>query len=1174
MDAFRGIPIEFSLNGLQIVPLNKKEKFKSPQYLIYETNIPEFFIKIFRHKDPDINEFFKNSSLAFVKELDRPGLNPVRILSTLKNPEPLFWGLLVESYPLTFRDMVGLSTHSFDFDIFRFALQVAAYLREFEARDLLLLHLTSDNVVCDASGNFQLANLDQDVSLFRKAGSKGREFLEDYVAEAQVSRKDSPLAPEIVEQLDFGTEALVWDLGVLLCKVFLGVFPKVDYSRRRVLLNFPKLDPSNRARKTLVELIKACLEYDKKRRQSVSGVIEQCQLALGAVGSLIDAIHRKFVASESASLVETRGKIGNLVPSARLRNDKALESLEVKKPQKSFADLPVKSLIKLILRGSSGMLDEAIREVLRLSWKEPTSIVESYTYIKEKLGAVLNSEVRTMKLLLFLYAFISKGSRNILIVSDRGPEPEASGSDRSTNPRVGGTNAVIFFLERVFGAYGSQSQNLIFRFGYFVLVKFSLHLDVRELVGNNFGLNKADIILHYKRVLRPSLFFKLYQYLAFVFFFFLSVRKYTHNYFQKYSVITLYREVKSVLGLLCNLLSILQFGLAVFGPEDSGLGSEKKRALGETLLQVVGNLDVVVKGMNIFVTQCVKSGFSVMSPFKIRRKIVEEFRRNQDKMEKELRDPLNFSLRRFTKFYLNTLVRMEDPHNFEEVPRQTKSPAEESRELKRDFLAILNSFSDSSADLKSMNLDLGRHVPKAKFWYEHQFKTSQKSSGHQPGTNQVLTSVLLERGPRQKRGGSSGRNGSSRKSEKKRPPSRFDRKGSKRKIAVSTRNIAVQVNLIKKEGSRELRSDRQNRKVDSKLLVAQSLTQSIQQKIGEDQKGAPGRVSESNLLKSQVDDVYYKTFNINKFLVKEFKGSLKAWVIPPEKLAFGKVIASGSTCSVFEGTYMKIPVAIKKLKTDVKVDEEALRKSDAKKEKTPKFLKELKREIGLLISLPNHPNLLTILGFNIHEEHVNIVTEFCHGGTMFDILYKRAHRVNLSFQQQVKILMDICRGMMFLHSLEKKVIHRDLKSLNIFISNPIRKNSLNFQIKIADFGLARNFDNDSEFVTKRMGTFHWMAPEIFSDHPYTTKTDVYAFAIIMWEVFAGRTPYYDLGKPEKIIKHVYYDDKRPSLADCKIPKPHEDAVKDLIRDNWQRHSENRMEFEQIYEELEKIWQKL
>jgi serine/threonine protein kinase len=299
----------------------------------------------------------------------------------------------------------------------------------------------------------------------------------------------------------------------------------------------------------------------------------------------------------------------------------------------------------------------------------------------------------------------------------------------------------------------------------------------------------------------------------------------------------------------------------------------------------------------------------------------------------------------------------------------------------------------------------------------------------------------------------------------------------------------------------------------------------------------------------------------------EFKSSLRTWFIDIKNLKIKEMIASGSTCQVFKGLYMNIPVAIKRLMVNPR---KKLDISDVK-DNTPKFLKEFKREIGLLMSLPNHPNLLTLLGFAIDESDIYIVTEFCKGGTLFDLLYKKDTKINMSFKQQVKILMDICRGMQFLHNLHHPIIHRDLKSLNIFIDNSMDKGSTEFQTKIADFGLARTMDDSEEFYTRRMGTFHWMAPEIFADKPYNSKTDVYAFAIIMWEIFAQKTPYYNLGKPQKIFQYVYYKDQRPSFSDCNISETFKPKMTAIMSRNWDKNPNKRNEFEEIYKELEEVY---
>ena len=84
-----------------------------------------------------------------------------------------------------------------------------------------------------------------------------------------------------------------------------------------------------------------------------------------------------------------------------------------------------------------------------------------------------------------------------------------------------------------------------------------------------------------------------------------------------------------------------------------------------------------------------------------------------------------------------------------------------------------------------------------------------------------------------------------------------------------------------------------------------------------------------------------------------------------------------------------------------------------------------------------------------------------------------------------------------------------------------------------------------------MGTYHWMAPEIFdkeNKEPYTTKSDVYAFAIIMWEVFAEKTPYHEIGDYQKIVKYVYHNNGRPNIKDIKDDI--DDEIVELLEINW------------------------
>ncbi len=134
------------------------------------------------------------------------------------------------------------------------------------------------------------------------------------------------------------------------------------------------------------------------------------------------------------------------------------------------------------------------------------------------------------------------------------------------------------------------------------------------------------------------------------------------------------------------------------------------------------------------------------------------------------------------------------------------------------------------------------------------------------------------------------------------------------------------------------------------------------------------------------------------------------------------------------------------------------------------------------------------------------------------------------------------------------------------VDKKIKPDSLDFQIKIADLGLCRTETSLAQFATKGMGTIHWMAPEIFSDNIYNQKTDVYAFSLMIWEIFAEKIPYEDITNPVDIIQFVYVDNKRPSLDE--LPKSLDDILLDMIEVNWDRNPQTRDTFQEIVEIFE------
>lgn len=123
-----------------------------------------------------------------------------------------------------------------------------------------------------------------------------------------------------------------------------------------------------------------------------------------------------------------------------------------------------------------------------------------------------------------------------------------------------------------------------------------------------------------------------------------------------------------------------------------------------------------------------------------------------------------------------------------------------------------------------------------------------------------------------------------------------------------------------------------------------------------------------------------------------------------------------------------------------------------------------------------------------------------------------------------------------------------MKYLSVLLVNKYSdKHPDSMQIKIADFGLSRDFA--STYMTGTLGTYviysniqHWMAPQIFNNQPYTLKADVYSFAIVLWEIIARKPPYLNMKNTQALMKFVTIEDGRPDLS--QLPS---DTPKQLIQ---------------------------
>ena len=113
-----------------------------------------------------------------------------------------------------------------------------------------------------------------------------------------------------------------------------------------------------------------------------------------------------------------------------------------------------------------------------------------------------------------------------------------------------------------------------------------------------------------------------------------------------------------------------------------------------------------------------------------------------------------------------------------------------------------------------------------------------------------------------------------------------------------------------------------------------------------------------------------------------------------------------------------------------------------------------------------------------------------------------------------RIVKQIAAGLEHIH--ENSIVHRDMKHMNIFFSNE----SQNPRVKIADFGLASRLTDNHRYVTKRLGTVGFMAPEVALEQPSDYKADVWSLGVIIYALISSKVPFQGVDHEETLEKIV------------------------------------------------------
>ena len=261
-----------------------------------------------------------------------------------------------------------------------------------------------------------------------------------------------------------------------------------------------------------------------------------------------------------------------------------------------------------------------------------------------------------------------------------------------------------------------------------------------------------------------------------------------------------------------------------------------------------------------------------------------------------------------------------------------------------------------------------------------------------------------------------------------------------------------------------------------------------------------------------------------------------------EDLTFGDLLGQGAYGKVFAGEWEFNTVAIKQY---------------AAQDFSEKTKNEILKEAKVMATASTQSDYLVRLrGIVLEKPHYSLVMEYMPGGDLFHLLKSSQE---LTWTMRYRISLDMTIGLHHLH--QRGILHRDLKSLNVLLD-------MNFRAKLADFGLSTlKLSSASTTAGGQKGTPRWMSPELFKrGAKATTASDLYALAMIFWELITRQIPFADAPNQEVALHWITLGEQE------KIPEGTPEEFEAMILEGWHKDPNQRPSAAALAKRLDTLWQ--